>query len=167
MFSTGLAIQLVLKLVLNIKKIKTPSALAKTIFKKDIFSVAIFLGGFSGGFRVGIYSLFYIDYFNYLYFNQIYFHMTSYLNSRGKRRFTPDRLMLIQNNVGLFRQRGILRFENTKRRRDYYNKHTFTCFIVLTYTKAVFLVCEFVSELILNCPSYADFFYVSWNRTSM
>lgn len=53
MFSVGLAAQVTLKLVLNIKRIfQSPSNAKKIFLKKDIFSLAIFLGGFSGGFRV-------------------------------------------------------------------------------------------------------------------
>lgn len=52
MFTVGLGIQFTLKLVLNLKRImQSPKNINRIFFKKDILSLALFLGGFSGGFR--------------------------------------------------------------------------------------------------------------------
>lgn len=53
MFSIGLGIQVSLKLLLNIKRIfKSPKMLKTTLLKKDTLNLAVFLGGFTGIFRV-------------------------------------------------------------------------------------------------------------------
>lgn len=53
MFGIGLAIQISLKLVLNIKRIfQSPKNLKSILFRKDILNLASFLGAYSGLFRV-------------------------------------------------------------------------------------------------------------------
>ncbi|KAF2898930.1 hypothetical protein ILUMI_07244 [Ignelater luminosus] len=52
MFGVSLGIQVILKLVLNMRRIIQSPKMTKTIlFRKDILSLAVFLGGFSGIFR--------------------------------------------------------------------------------------------------------------------
>lgn len=58
MFSTGLGIQVALKLVFNMRKIFTkPSSLKQIFFKKDLLALASFLTGFTGIFRAASCSL--------------------------------------------------------------------------------------------------------------
>lgn len=55
MFGVGLTIQIILKLVFNMRRITQSPKMTKTIlFRKDILSLAAFLGGFSGLFRVSL-----------------------------------------------------------------------------------------------------------------
>ncbi|KAF2898931.1 hypothetical protein ILUMI_07245 [Ignelater luminosus] len=52
MFGVGLGIQVILKLILNMRRIiKSPKMTKTILFRKDILSLAAFLGGFSGVFR--------------------------------------------------------------------------------------------------------------------
>lgn len=53
MFSVGLGLQLVLKLVLNIETLfKSPKKFVSALFRRDTLQLASFLAGSSGIFRV-------------------------------------------------------------------------------------------------------------------
>lgn len=59
MFSIGLGLQTVVKLLFNLKKIiKSPKVLREVLFKRQNLNLALFLGGFSGIFRVSLKRLF-------------------------------------------------------------------------------------------------------------
>lgn len=55
MLTTGLGIQVALKLVFNVRRIMTkPSSVKQIFFKRDVLALASFLAGFTGIFRVNI-----------------------------------------------------------------------------------------------------------------
>lgn len=54
MFGVGLAVQAVLKLFFNLQRIISKPKTIRKLFNRDLLSLAIFLSGFTGMYRVRI-----------------------------------------------------------------------------------------------------------------